>query len=126
MIWIGVGAFFLFWLIGIVANVLAWWTKKKRLDVLTFLYLPVWSLVLLGGIMIGLLISIFELSGGRVARWRDTWGAKIAIGFIGAFFGTWLGSLISGVVLRWFFKWEDGPTPLPPKAPPVLPADPKP
>jgi hypothetical protein len=118
LIWWGLGFFFIFWFVGVIANLIAWWAGKKRLDVLTFLYLPLWSLWLLAVVMIGLGWSVVELYSGRHVRWVDSVGAKITLAGTGMFLGVWLGSVISGVVLRYFFKWADGPTPKP--LPPVV------
>lgn len=110
LLWIAVGFWLLFLLIGIGANILAWWTGKLRLDVLTFLYLPIWSLWLFLPLMLAIVVSIAELVGGRQLLWRNTWGARFAMVFVGAFFGNWLGSVISGMALRYVWKWPDGPT----------------
>lgn len=103
----------IFWLVGIGANVLAWYTGKARLDVLAFWYLPFYSIWFLLPFVAGLVIALFELQGHPTKKWIDTVGAKIAIGSILTFLAVWLGSAMSGVILRWFKGWKDGPTPTP-------------
>ena len=100
--------------IATVANAIAWYAGKKRLDVMTFLYLPIAALWYTIPLVLGLMISIAEIIARPAQRWVDTIGGRIAIGSLALFLSGWLGSLLSGLVLKYLFAWPDGPTP-PPK-----------
>lgn len=105
---------FLGLLIATVANWISWWAGKKRLDVMTFLYLPIAALWYTIPLVIGLMVSIAELVASPKTPWRLTVGGRIAIGSLALFLSGWLGSLVSGLFLKYVFAWPDGPTPAKP------------
>lgn len=102
---------FLGLLIATVANLIAWYSGKKRLDVMTFLYLPIAALWYTIPLVIGLMVSIAELVANPRQMWRNTIGGRIACGALALFLSGWLGSLLSGLFLKYIFAWPDGPTP---------------
>lgn len=102
---------FLGLLIATVANWISWYAGRKRLDVMTFLYLPIAALWYTIPLVIGLMVSIAELVANPRQQWRNTIGGRIAIGALTLFLSGWLGSLLSGLVLKYFLAWPDGPTP---------------
>lgn len=105
-------------LAGAVRNIVAWMGGKLRLDVQTFLYIPMWSIWLMIPIALSLLASVAELIAAPRKRWRDTWGAFFFAFFGSLFLAAWAASLGSGLILKYAIGWKDGPSP------PVLPADP--
>ena len=111
MVLIIVLCLFLGGLIALLANLVAWYSGKKRLDVMTFLYLPIFALWYTIPLVVGLMISIAELVASPRMRWRDTIGGRIAIGSLALFLSGWLASLLSGLGLKYLFAWPDGPTP---------------
>ena len=97
--------------IALVANSLAWYAGKKRLDVMTFLYLPIYALWFTIPMVLGLMLSIAELVAQPRQLWRNTIGGRIAIGSLALFLSGWVGSLVSGLFLKYALAWPDGPTP---------------
>lgn len=104
--------------IALGVNWVMWFSGKKRLDVMTYFYIQLAMLWYFVPLVVGLLISIAELTANPRKRWRDTWGGRIAVGSLALFVGGWVSSLLSGLVLKYLFSWAEGPTvPEQPKKP---------
>lgn len=99
--------------IGTAVLWVAWYSGRARLDIMTFLYLPIYCLFFTIPLVLGLIVSIAELVASPRTLWRNTVGAKIAMGSVALFFSGWFAGVVVGLIFKLAMGWKEGPTPKP-------------